>query len=335
MFQRFVIVGFSLLMLAGLLQPGMAWAAGYAGKVVYAQGDVRIERGAMTLSVKSGMRIRARDVIVTGVRARVKVRLRDGSKIYVGQRSRLNIARYEVSGPGRLLSGVFEQLWGKVRYVVARLASPGAHFGVHTTTAVIGVRGTEFTVQVPPPRKPPVIRGYRPLKQVVRELPALKRLPVALALFSGRVDLRAGNHQLKVSPGRLVQVRPRQGVTIQPMKPAQIKRFKDVTKGDILTIGTGVQSAGGADEAAPGRPKTARPAAPAKRPGSAKPTLKPEAGGETSVTPVTGTTPKAGRPALTAPSSGTTAPTPTTPVLKTPPSGTTAPTPTAPVLKTP
>ncbi|RME41627.1 MAG: hypothetical protein D6794_00305, partial [Deltaproteobacteria bacterium] len=202
-------------------------AAGYAGRVSYVAGQVFVERNGDRLAASADMRLYEHDVLVTETGGRAKVRLRDGSVLYVGQRSRLNIARYRMSG-SRLLTGLFEQLWGRVRYVVAKLASDRSSFNVHTTTAVIGVRGTEFTVLVQPPAQIQPIRGYLPLERLKARVPSAAQAPVSVALFSGKISLRTGQRQTLLKPGRLAIIQKPGALAIRRIRSGQVKQLKDV-----------------------------------------------------------------------------------------------------------
>jgi len=119
------------------------------GKSIYASGEVHVIRGAERLSLKEGEVLFSADSIVTGSSGRVSLHMNDGSTVHIGRLSRINLSRYDIT-KSSLLSGAFKMLWGKVRFVVAKL-STGSDFKVSTKTAVLGVRGTEFLVVVPMP----------------------------------------------------------------------------------------------------------------------------------------------------------------------------------------
>ena len=62
----------------------------------------------------------------------------------LGSRSRVAIPVYKVTPEGNLEKGFFDLLWGKARFLVAKVASGKKDFSVKTSTATMGIRGTQF-----------------------------------------------------------------------------------------------------------------------------------------------------------------------------------------------
>ncbi len=86
--------------------------------------------------------------IITEEDGLVRVALMDGSLLNVAPRTRLKLNKYVVE---KAESFSFDVLWGKVRYQVFKIIDPNAAFNVKTTTAAIGIRGTDFEVRMPSP----------------------------------------------------------------------------------------------------------------------------------------------------------------------------------------
>ena len=89
------------------------------------------------------------DRIRTDAGARLRLMLRDGSVLTCGEATGLTLSRalYEPDQGGR--NFLVRASFGIVRAVVELLASPAA-FEMHTNTAVISVRGTEWIAEAKP-----------------------------------------------------------------------------------------------------------------------------------------------------------------------------------------
>lgn len=124
-----------------------AQASTGVGEVVYVRGAVSIERGRVIRTLYQGHTVLRNDVIVTGDGGRVKLRMADGTKVYVGSKSRLGLKDYTMK-QGNLLNASFHMLWGRARFFVHKLTSRRSHFRVRTSTAVLGVRGTSILAEV-------------------------------------------------------------------------------------------------------------------------------------------------------------------------------------------
>jgi hypothetical protein len=198
-----------------LVAPFEALAAG-AGTVTYKEGDVQIIRDGSTQALALKDSVKANDVIVTGEDGRVRLKMVDDSVLYLGTRSRIVIDRYETDKQG-LTSGVFSMLWGKARFLVSKLKRATSDFSVHTKTATIGVRGTEFGIIVPPT---PSAGGNPPYTDVM--------------LFEGSIAGR--NLQ-----GGEVLIQPKQIVRFIPGQPPQVRQ---ITPEDLQRLGIGALANG-------------------------------------------------------------------------------------------
>lgn len=84
------------------------------------------------------------DRIVTGANGHVTLELEDGSYIVVSENTTLEIERYW----GSDLRNLVRVFLGKVRFHIQRLGGRPNPYRIHTPTALIAVRGTDFEVQV-------------------------------------------------------------------------------------------------------------------------------------------------------------------------------------------
>jgi hypothetical protein len=84
------------------------------------------------------------DRIVTGVNGHVTLELEDGSYIVVSENTTLEVERYW----GSELRSLMRVFLGKVRFHIQRLGGRPNPYRIHTPTALIAVRGTDFEVRV-------------------------------------------------------------------------------------------------------------------------------------------------------------------------------------------
>jgi hypothetical protein len=132
---------------------GTAWAND-VGQVKTAKGTVHVERDGKRLPANVGMPIRQADALVTGADGSLGVTFSDNSLLSTGPNSVLVVDRYSFNSTthaGRfdasLRKGTLAVISGKMVK-----QSPEA-MKVRTPAAIMGVRGTEFVVQVEEPAK--------------------------------------------------------------------------------------------------------------------------------------------------------------------------------------
>lgn len=146
--RHLVAVGVVLLMVTGLVR------AEDVGQVKVAKGAVHVERDGKQLPATVGMGIRQSDVIVTGADGSAGVTFSDNSLLSTGPNSVLAVDRYNFDSTthaGRFDASLRK---GTLAVVSGKMVkqSPGS-LRVRTPAAIMGVRGTEFVVQVEEPKK--------------------------------------------------------------------------------------------------------------------------------------------------------------------------------------
>lgn len=119
------------------------------GEIKVTKGAAHLERGTETLPVRVGMPIQASDKVVTGADGTVGITFTDNSLLSVGPDSVLAIDRYVFDSTTH--AGQFDSTLSKGTLAVVSgkmvKQSPEA-MRVHTPSAIMGVRGTEFIVKV-------------------------------------------------------------------------------------------------------------------------------------------------------------------------------------------
>lgn len=184
---------FSLFALVFLMPYASAGSLNDAGKASYVSGDVYVVRGGERLPLAEGDSVFSADTVITGRKGRVSLQMHDESKVYIGRASRMSLSNYAVKEK-KLMSGVFNVLWGKVRFLVAKL-SEGSEFKVGTKTAVLGVRGTEFVVILPMPEgieDPTSIELSPNLPDLITTVYGIEGLVEGLSLKGERVLIGPG-----------------------------------------------------------------------------------------------------------------------------------------------
>lgn len=119
------------------------------GRIKSAKGDVSIERGGAALPGTVGSRLEAADVLRTGPDGSAGITMSDNSLLSIGPNSVLALDAYRFDATTH--QGRFDATLskGSLAVVSGKIAkqSPDA-MKVRTPASVLGVRGTEFVVQV-------------------------------------------------------------------------------------------------------------------------------------------------------------------------------------------
>jgi hypothetical protein len=136
---------------AALMVSGSAMAAD-VGLVKVSKGDVRIQRGDARLAATVGSTVQPSDVIVTGADGSAGITFSDNSLVSVGPNSVFAIDKYSFDTTthvgefeGNLKKGRLAAISGKM------VKQSPESMKIRTPSAVMGVRGTEFLVQVDDP----------------------------------------------------------------------------------------------------------------------------------------------------------------------------------------
>jgi hypothetical protein len=127
----------------------MAATAADIGQIKISKGSVTVERAAQSLPGVVGVRLQASDVITTGADGSVGITMSDDSLLSAGPNSTLSLDRFAFDSTTR--QGQFDASLrkGSLSVISGRIAkqSPDA-MTLHTPSAILGVRGTEFVVSV-------------------------------------------------------------------------------------------------------------------------------------------------------------------------------------------
>jgi len=142
------ILRICLISLALLTFPLSALASQSIGSVIQSSGGVHIFHHGKKRPLLKGAALSPSDKIETSKHGRVELGLMDGSKVYIGYKSRLKIKEFDVQ-KGKLKTASFFMHSGKVRFLLSRESSAKAKFKVKTTTARVNVKHADFLMDVP------------------------------------------------------------------------------------------------------------------------------------------------------------------------------------------
>lgn len=142
---------------AALALAGTAWAQGQeanppggkAGTMKLVQGDVRVIDARGERPLAPGDAIAPADKVVTGPNGAASMVLRDGTTMMVGPKSRIDLNTFTYNSTTQEGSLLVSVLRGSMRMITGLISKSNPQaVAVTTRTATIGVRGTDFIVEV-------------------------------------------------------------------------------------------------------------------------------------------------------------------------------------------
>ncbi len=138
-----------LILASALIAFAVQPASAGIGRVKKAVGKVIVERGGKELPVTPGFILEKGDMISTGKGGRVGVTFNDNSRFSAGQYSQISIPEFnfdDTTHQGEFITNVDK---GAVAIISGQIAhSAKDAMKVRTPTALLGVRGTRFVVEV-------------------------------------------------------------------------------------------------------------------------------------------------------------------------------------------
>jgi hypothetical protein len=148
---RWTLVSATLLA-SGFCAPAFAQGAATgekAGTMKVVQGDVRVVDARGERVLRAGDAVAQADHVVTGPTGAASMVLRDGTTMMVGPRSTIDLKTFAYDSTTEQGSLVVSLLRGSLRMISGLIAKTNPQaVAVTTRTATIGVRGTDFIVEV-------------------------------------------------------------------------------------------------------------------------------------------------------------------------------------------
>jgi hypothetical protein len=132
--------------IAGLVaQP--VWAG--IGRIKKASGVAVVERAGQKLPAKPGFELEKGDTLVTGRAGKIGVTFNDNTRFATGANSRVNISEFLFDDTTHVGEFVADVQKGKVAIISGDIAhSKKDAMKVKTPSALLGVRGTRFVIEV-------------------------------------------------------------------------------------------------------------------------------------------------------------------------------------------
>lgn len=124
-------------------------------EVVYAHGEVSIERGGATAAaLRSGETLSAGDLVRTGPQSSTALRFADGSRLMLRPGSALRVERMVRVGPDVQVDTrvQLDQGGAETRVPAGQVGKGASRLEIRTPVANLGVRGTDFRAAVDGPR---------------------------------------------------------------------------------------------------------------------------------------------------------------------------------------
>ncbi|HMN93795.1 MAG TPA: FecR family protein [Hydrogenophaga sp.] len=121
------------------------------GTVKDVQGQAWLKRGADMRNAMPGTGVQLADKLVTAPASAARISLRDGTELSLGPGAEADLSEYAFNATTQEGKLFVRLLQGSMRVVTGILArvNPDA-FRISTPTSVVGVRGTDFIVEVVP-----------------------------------------------------------------------------------------------------------------------------------------------------------------------------------------
>ena len=122
-----------------------------SGKILEMKGKVNVAQiGGETVPAKVGMALHEGDILETKGDAWALIELEgiEKSTVEIDQNSQLLLSKLELDTEEGSQNTMLDVAIGKILIKVAKLRHEKSKFEVKTPTSVVGVRGTEFAVEV-------------------------------------------------------------------------------------------------------------------------------------------------------------------------------------------
>jgi len=139
----------TLAFMCGVLVCSAVSAADVAGMIKVSRGETAIERGGERLPAGVGAQVLTTDRLRTGPDGALGVTLRDNTLLSAGPNSLIVIEKFAFDSStleGRMSVGIRKGTLAVTSGKIAKRTPESVDF--HTPTSVLGVRGTEFLVEV-------------------------------------------------------------------------------------------------------------------------------------------------------------------------------------------
>jgi FecR protein len=138
---RATLLAVSLVVLTGLT------SGAHAARITVLNGKVVIVRGDKTLPAVVGSRLREGDEFVSEPDSEALLRFDDGARMALRADSKLLVKSLQLKGPSATRQKTIRIVKGGLRYISGK-ATVKSRVSFETTTATVGIRGTDIEIAV-------------------------------------------------------------------------------------------------------------------------------------------------------------------------------------------
>ena len=132
-------------------EPLVTPSDGRSGTFKTVQGDVTVVNGEVRRAAVVGAGLHETERVLTGANGMTSLVLKDGTVLSLGNNSTFDLAQYQFDSTTHEGNVLVSLLSGSMRMVTGLIAKlKPEQVKVQTPTTVIGVRGTDFIVEVKP-----------------------------------------------------------------------------------------------------------------------------------------------------------------------------------------
>lgn len=146
MYKRNIV---AVILALGLATQAVAATSNDIGRVKIASGVANVVRGGQSLAATPGLVLQRGDILMTGKNGRIGATFYDNSRFAAGPNSRIIINEFlfdDTTHDGKFVTQVDR---GSLAVVSGQIAKKNKDaMRVRTPTALLGVRGTRFVVDV-------------------------------------------------------------------------------------------------------------------------------------------------------------------------------------------
>lgn len=117
------------------------------GRVLAVAGDASIERGGQAQAIRFGTEVQNGDVLAVGDRSALQIRFTDESIMALRANTQLKVQDFQYKQNAQTDRSVVSLLKGGLRTITGLIGKNNARaYGIQTSTATVGIRGTHFTL---------------------------------------------------------------------------------------------------------------------------------------------------------------------------------------------
>ncbi|PHQ70096.1 MAG: hypothetical protein COB93_06385 [Sneathiella sp.] len=128
-----------------ILQPSPTYAAAEVGTVTRQQASATVVRKGQSRPLQVGAAIYEDDEVGTPKDGRLEVTFIDGTKLTIGENSRLLIDEFLYDPDKSIGTAVLEAIKGPFRFISGNIGKmANKHVEARTTFGTVGIRGTDF-----------------------------------------------------------------------------------------------------------------------------------------------------------------------------------------------